>query len=100
MNTEEENEGKTDEFCEVWHQQGRGKKSKEQTLSDVPEAGSKKAPQIHAINNLSAPRTEREYFIWHDDRNSHKCRLVPAALAKYLCEPFTALQYAKQLCYE
>jgi len=37
------------------------RKSTEQRLSDVRGVGSKKAPQIHAINNLSAPRTEREY---------------------------------------
>lgn len=36
------------------------RKSNEQRLSDVRAAGSKKAPQIHAINNLSAPCTERE----------------------------------------
>lgn len=76
------------------------KKSTEQRLSDVSVAGSKKAPQIHAIINLSAPRTQREYYIWHDDRNSHKCRLVPTALAKYFSEPLPALQHAKQLCYE
>lgn len=81
---------------EVWHQ----RKNKEQRLSDVPEAGSKKAPQILAINNLSAPRTEREYNIWHADKNSHKCRLVPTALAKYFHEPITVLHYAKQLGYE
>lgn len=38
-----------------------GKRSNEQKLSDVQEAGSKKAPQIHAINNLSAPLTQGEY---------------------------------------
>lgn len=35
------------------------KRSNEQGPSDVQEAGSKKAPQIHAINNVS-PHTQRE----------------------------------------
>ncbi len=38
---------------------GERKRSNEQRLSDVQEAGSKKAPQIHAINNVS-PHTQRE----------------------------------------
>lgn len=44
---------------EVWHQQ-RQRKEEEQRLSDVQEVGSKKAPQIHYVNYLSAPRAERE----------------------------------------
>lgn len=44
--------------CDV---SGGRKRSKKQRLSDMQETGSKKAPQIHAINNLSAPRTEGEY---------------------------------------
>lgn len=65
--------GESDECREVRHRRGGGRVMSK-GLSDVQEAGSEKAPQIHAINNLPHAKREREreYYISRADRNSHK----------------------------